>query len=172
MDIAGTVETVKPSLTEREKQALLIEEVAVPLQKTIDEKGIDRVLGELRVDKDDLMLLSQKFQNGDFAFWGHVLVPPHSFSEFEGEVVAQIQNIRIPEKLRNTGVGKAIVEKWESEWMKRNVTRFVVTNIRSREAREFWEHMGYAIPEGQPNIDNPYKMIKKVTFTHLQPHQL
>lgn len=151
-------------LSEREqnKEKLLttLKEVSVVLQQFIDSKGIDRSLGELHIDENYLDLLSKKAQTGEFAFWGKLLMPGHSFYTITDETIAQIQNIQIPKPLRGKRLGSTFVKLWESALVDRGITTFIATNIKDTGVVSFWQKQGYSIPESHTTSNVPYVMYK------------
>ncbi len=113
-----------------------------------------------RVDRFDLT--STYFQSGAFALWAGIL-RPQTFPSLMGEEFAGvIKNLRIPENLRRSGLGKQIVQTWESTLSAHGIKSFLATNIKDEEAIQFWRKQGYDVPEDEKYKKNPYYMVKKI----------
>jgi len=114
---------------------------------------------DFRIDRLDLT--STYFQSGAFALWAGIL-RPQTFPSLMGEQFAGvIKNLRIPKDLRGSGIGKQIVQAWESTLSAHGIKSFLATNIKDEEAIQFWRRQGYGIPEDEGYKKIPYYMMKK-----------
>jgi len=95
---------------------------------------------------------------GRFRFWGSI-EKKFPYLGLQNNT-AIIKDIKLPEELRERGLGKKLVSKWEEAALNQGIHNFVITNPRA-ESVGFWEKMGYAIPNEQRQRAVPYCMFKR-----------
>ena len=160
MDIQEKMESAPKS--EQELRGVLVD-TANKIEEIIrNEDKISEKEKGLSLDSNYLDIQSPYFQSGRFSFWAGLNKDPFTESSRNG-YSAVIKNLRIPQELRNQGLGKKIVEAWEDSLKNHGVDIFAATNIKDQPAIEFWKKLGYQIPKSETYKKVPYYMVKKIS---------
>ena len=105
----------------------------------------------------DIRSSSAGYAEDELRFWGSL----ESRFPYTGlnTQTAIIKDFKIPDGLKDQGLGSKLLEAWEKAMIADGVTNFAATNI-NKAALNFWIKNGYRIPPEQADRETPYAVVK------------